>query len=124
MLSLKSAGLSRDISVSAKSSTVFSEKPRKFNHLLFSWHSVASIARESEEHSSRAVTQCGLILLVTQSLTFLKAKWVLLFALFFFELGSLICAVAKVMTVMIVGRAIQGVGEYILHTSSHPVHNL
>ena len=58
-----------------------------------------------------AVTQCGLILFVGQILTIAKAKWVLLVAFFFFELGSLIAGVAKSMTVLIVGRAIQGVGE-------------
>jgi MFS family permease len=52
-----------------------------------------------------------LILLAGQLLTIVKAKWVLLVAFFFFELGSLIAGVAKSMTVLIVGRAIQGVGE-------------
>ncbi|WRT64288.1 uncharacterized protein IL334_001219 [Kwoniella shivajii] len=56
------------------------------------------------------LTQCGLILLVGQLLTVLKAKWMLLGAVFFFELGSLICAVAKDMTTLIGGRAVQGIG--------------
>ncbi|WWD09555.1 hypothetical protein V865_007682 [Kwoniella europaea PYCC6329] len=56
------------------------------------------------------LTQCGLILLVGQLLTILKAKWMLLGAVFFFELGSLICAVAKDMTTLIGGRAVQGIG--------------
>lgn len=56
------------------------------------------------------MTQCGLILLVGQLLTIVKTKWALLAALFFFELGSLICGVAKSMDVLIFGRAIQGVG--------------
>ncbi|ORX33889.1 major facilitator superfamily-domain-containing protein [Kockovaella imperatae] len=56
------------------------------------------------------LTQCSLILLVGQSLRSLKAKYVLLGSLFFFELGSLICAVSKSMDVLIFGRAIQGIG--------------
>jgi predicted MFS family arabinose efflux permease len=47
---------------------------------------------------------------VGQILTIAKAKWVLIIAFFFFMLGSLIAAVSKSMTVLIVGRAIQGVG--------------
>ncbi|EIW70918.1 hypothetical protein TREMEDRAFT_38481 [Tremella mesenterica DSM 1558] len=57
------------------------------------------------------LTQCGLILLVGQLLTALKAKWMLLGAIFFFELGSLICAVAHSMNILIFGRAIQGIGS-------------
>lgn len=57
------------------------------------------------------MTQCGLILLVGQFLTVIKAKWILLAAIFFFELGSLICAVAQNMPVLIFGRAVQGIGE-------------
>ncbi|WVR06017.1 hypothetical protein IAU60_003045 [Kwoniella sp. DSM 27419] len=56
------------------------------------------------------LTQCGLILLVGQLLTVIKAKWMLLGAVFFFELGSLICAVSKDMNTMIGGRAVQGIG--------------
>ncbi|KAK4685090.1 MFS transporter, DHA2 family, glioxin efflux transporter, partial [Tremellales sp. Uapishka_1] len=56
------------------------------------------------------LTQCGLILLAGQLLTVLRAKWVLLAAIFFFELGSLICAVSHNMPVLIFARAIQGVG--------------
>jgi MFS family permease len=41
----------------------------------------------------------------------IKAKWVLLTALFMFILGSLVCGVSQSMNVMILGRAIQGVGE-------------
>lgn len=59
------------------------------------------------------MTQCGLILLVGQVLTILKAKWMLLGAIFFFELGSLICGVAKDMDTLIGGRAIQGIGELL-----------
>lgn len=56
------------------------------------------------------LTQCGLILLVGQLLTIIKSKYMLLAAIFFFELGSLICAVAPNMPVLIFGRAVQGIG--------------
>lgn len=56
------------------------------------------------------LTQCGLILLVGQLLTVVKAKYVLLMSIFFFELGSLLCALANGMTMLIVSRAIQGIG--------------
>lgn len=56
------------------------------------------------------MTQCGLILLVGQLLTVIKSKYILLAAIFFFELGSLICAVAQSMPVLIFGRAVQGIG--------------
>ncbi|KLT45963.1 transporter [Cutaneotrichosporon oleaginosum] len=56
------------------------------------------------------LTQCGLILLVGQLLTVIKAKWILLGAIFFFELGSLLCAVANSMDMLIASRAIQGIG--------------
>ncbi|BEI90569.1 uncharacterized protein CcaverHIS019_0306390 [Cutaneotrichosporon cavernicola] len=56
------------------------------------------------------LTQCGLILLAGQLLTVLKSKWVLLGAIFFFELGSLLCAVANSMDMLIASRAIQGIG--------------
>ncbi|WVQ85241.1 hypothetical protein IAT38_007406 [Cryptococcus sp. DSM 104549] len=56
------------------------------------------------------LTQCGLIMLVGQMLTVIKAKYMLLGSIFFFELGSLICGVAKNMDVLIGGRAIQGIG--------------
>ncbi|OJJ56549.1 hypothetical protein ASPSYDRAFT_47832 [Aspergillus sydowii CBS 593.65] len=39
-----------------------------------------------------------------------SAKWAFLFAVFVFELGSLICAVAPSSTVLIVGRAVAGIG--------------
>ncbi|KAL1411348.1 hypothetical protein Q8F55_002299 [Vanrija albida] len=56
------------------------------------------------------LTQCGFILLVGQLLTVIKPKYVLLGAIFFFELGSLLCALANGMIMLIVSRAIQGIG--------------
>jgi MFS family permease len=43
--------------------------------------------------------------------TYYSIKWVYLAALFIFELGSLICAVAPNSTALIIGRAIAGVGS-------------
>lgn len=63
------------------------------------------------------LTQCGLILMVGQLLTFIKAKWILLAAVFFFELGSLLCAVAQNMPLLIFGRAVQGIGAAGLFVS-------
>ncbi|KAL7420794.1 hypothetical protein Q5752_004747 [Cryptotrichosporon argae] len=60
--------------------------------------------------SAYFLTQCGLILLAGQLLTVIKAKWLLLGAIFFFEAGSLICALANSMSMLIVARAIQGIG--------------
>ena len=42
--------------------------------------------------------------------TFWKVKWAFLFAVFVFEIGSLICGVASSSTVLIVGRAVAGIG--------------
>lgn len=60
--------------------------------------------------TSYFLTQCGLILLVGQLLSVFKSKYVLLGAIFFFELGSLLCALANSMTMLIAARAIQGIG--------------
>ncbi|KAI0877510.1 major facilitator superfamily domain-containing protein [Hypoxylon argillaceum] len=42
--------------------------------------------------------------------TYLRTKWTFLFFLFLFELGSLVCGVAKSSSVLIGGRAIAGAG--------------
>ncbi|ORY32266.1 major facilitator superfamily domain-containing protein [Naematelia encephala] len=57
------------------------------------------------------LTQCGLILLAGQLLTVVRAKWTLLGSIFWFELGSLICAVSHSMSVLIFARAVQGIGS-------------
>jgi predicted MFS family arabinose efflux permease len=46
----------------------------------------------------------------SQFLLILPGKAVLILAVLLFELGSLICAVAPGMTVLILGRAVSGVG--------------
>lgn len=63
------------------------------------------------------MTQCGFILLAGQLLTIIKAKWVLLGAIFMFELGSLLCAVSNSMKMLIASRAIQGLGAAGLFVS-------
>ena len=42
--------------------------------------------------------------------TFFNLKWTYTFALFIFEVGSLICAVAPSSVALIIGRAISGIG--------------
>lgn len=53
--------------------------------------------------------------------TFYSIKWVFLFACFIFELGSLICAVSPDSTVLIVGRAIAGVGAAGIFTGAYVI---
>ncbi|KAL5343543.1 major facilitator superfamily domain-containing protein [Aspergillus crustosus] len=60
--------------------------------------------------SAYLLTSCSFQLMWGKLYTFYTVKWVYLVALFLFEVGSLICAVAPTSTVLIVGRAIAGVG--------------
>lgn len=59
----------------------------------------------------------GLMLLFGQLLTVLIAKYVYLSCVVIFEAGSLICGLAPNMSVLILGRAIQGVGASGIFTS-------
>jgi MFS family permease len=61
-----------------------------------------------------------LILLVGQLLSVVKAKWILLASIFWFELGSLLCALAVNMTMLIFARAVQGIGKPAHETSVEP----
>jgi MFS family permease len=45
-----------------------------------------------------------------QILTIATSKWVYLICIIIFEIGSLICGLAQSMSVLIFGRAVQGVG--------------
>ncbi|PVG01143.1 ABC transporter [Serendipita vermifera] len=63
------------------------------------------------------LTQAGSMLIYGQILTILPTKWVYLTTIFVFELGSLICAVAPSMNVLILGRAIAGTGGGGIFTS-------
>ncbi|BGP21155.1 hypothetical protein JCM10295v2_000026 [Rhodotorula toruloides] len=60
--------------------------------------------------SAYFLTQTAFLLLYGQILTLFDRKWTFLFAIFIFELGSLVCAVAKNVDVLIFGRAFAGCG--------------
>ncbi|GAA6033655.1 hypothetical protein JCM8097_004368 [Rhodosporidiobolus ruineniae] len=60
--------------------------------------------------SAYFLTQCAFLLLYGQILTLFDRKWTFLSAILLFELGSLVCAVAKNVDVLIFGRAFAGVG--------------
>ncbi|KAL4961044.1 major facilitator superfamily domain-containing protein [Aspergillus stella-maris] len=49
-----------------------------------------------------------------------KVKWAFLFAIFVFEVGSLICGVASSSTVLIVGRAVAGIGVVGIFSGAPP----
>ncbi|KAJ5654531.1 Sucrose symporterplant [Penicillium lividum] len=61
--------------------------------------------------SAYLLTTCSFQLLYGKLYTLFDIKWVFLMALFIFELGSLICGVAPSSTVLIIGRAIAGLGS-------------
>jgi MFS family permease len=56
------------------------------------------------------LTQAGFMLTVGQLLAIAPTKWVYMTSITIFELGSLICGVAPRMEILILGRAIAGVG--------------
>lgn len=60
--------------------------------------------------SAYFLTQTAFLLLYGQILTLADRKWTYLAAIVIFELGSLICAVAHSVEVLIFGRAFAGVG--------------
>ncbi|KAF2749814.1 MFS general substrate transporter [Sporormia fimetaria CBS 119925] len=60
--------------------------------------------------SAYMLTTCALQLIFGKFYTYYSIKWVYLIALFIFEVGSLICAVAPNSVTFIVGRAVAGVG--------------
>lgn len=68
--------------------------------------------------SAYLLTNCSFQLIWGKLLTFYSTKWIYLAALFIFELGSLICGVAPTSTVLIIGRAIAGVGSGGVGTGS------
>ncbi|GAB1317454.1 hypothetical protein MFIFM68171_07664 [Madurella fahalii] len=61
--------------------------------------------------SAYLLTTAALQLLFGRFYTFFSIKWVYLIAIFIFEVGSLICAVANNSLTLIVGRAVAGVGS-------------
>ncbi|KAJ5355441.1 uncharacterized protein N7496_012653 [Penicillium cataractarum] len=60
--------------------------------------------------SAYMLTTCSFQLMWGKLFTFYIVKWTWLVAMFIFEVGSLICAVAPSSTVLVIGRAIAGVG--------------
>ncbi|CCA72093.1 probable DHA14-like major facilitator; ABC transporter [Serendipita indica DSM 11827] len=67
--------------------------------------------------SAYLLTQAGFILIFGQILTIVPTKWIYLFVIALFEIGSLICGVAPSMNVLIFGRAVAGVGASGIFTS-------
>jgi MFS family permease len=61
--------------------------------------------------SAYLLTTAALQLLFGRFYTFFSIKLIYLIAIFIFELGSLICAVAQNSVTLIVGRAVAGVGS-------------
>ncbi|KAK4162431.1 putative efflux system protein [Cladorrhinum sp. PSN259] len=61
--------------------------------------------------SAYLLTTAALQLLFGRFYTFFSIKWVYLIAIFIFEVGSLICAVANNSLTLIMGRAIAGIGS-------------
>ncbi|KAK9893727.1 MFS general substrate transporter [Cystobasidium minutum MCA 4210] len=60
--------------------------------------------------SAYFLTQTALLLLYGQALTVFDRKWTYLSAIILFEIGSLICAVATNVDILIFGRAFAGLG--------------
>ncbi|GAA5880175.1 hypothetical protein JCM8547_006579 [Rhodosporidiobolus lusitaniae] len=60
--------------------------------------------------SAYFLTQCAFLLLYGQILTMFDRKWTFLVAILLFEIGSIICAVAKNVDILIFGRAFAGCG--------------
>lgn len=56
------------------------------------------------------MTMCAFQLLFGKLYIHLDLKWVFLSSVFIFEVGSIICAAAPSSVVLIVGRAVAGIG--------------
>ncbi|KAG8958973.1 hypothetical protein FRC00_002080 [Tulasnella sp. 408] len=67
--------------------------------------------------SAYFLTQCGLCLTYGKLLSAVTTKWVYLFAVIIFEVGSAICGAAPNVEALIVGRAIAGLGAAGIFTS-------
>ncbi|KAG8985246.1 hypothetical protein FRB90_004858, partial [Tulasnella sp. 427] len=67
--------------------------------------------------SAYFLTQCGLTLTYGKLLAVVTTKWVYLFAVIIFEVGSAICGAAPNVNALIVGRAIAGMGAAGIFTS-------
>ena len=71
--------------------------------------------------SGYLLTGCAFQLFFGKLYVLFNVKWVLLSALFVFEVGSLVCAVAPSSTALIVGRAIAGLGSAGIFTGAFVV---
>ena len=71
--------------------------------------------------SGYLLTGCAFQLLFGKFYTIFNVKWVLLSALFIFEVGSLVCAVAPSSLALIIGRAIAGLGSAGIFTGAFVV---
>lgn len=71
--------------------------------------------------SGYLLTGCAFQLLFGKFYMLFNVKWVLLSALFIFEVGSLVCAVAPTSTALIVGRAVAGLGSAGIFTGAFVV---
>ncbi|KAG8842708.1 hypothetical protein FRB91_003980 [Serendipita sp. 411] len=71
--------------------------------------------------SAYFLTQAGLMLTFGQILTIAPSKWVYFTCILQFEIGSLICAVAQSMDVLIFGRAYQGIGASGIFVSIYTI---
>jgi MFS family permease len=60
--------------------------------------------------SAYLLTNCALQLIFGKLYTFYNIKWIYLLSLFIFEIGSLLCGVSPNSTILIIGRAIAGIG--------------
>ncbi|KIO29114.1 hypothetical protein M407DRAFT_228447 [Tulasnella calospora MUT 4182] len=60
--------------------------------------------------SAYFLTQCGLTLTYGKLLAAVTTKWVYLFAVIIFEIGSAVCGAAPTVEALIIGRAIAGIG--------------
>ncbi|KAF2464430.1 MFS general substrate transporter [Lindgomyces ingoldianus] len=68
--------------------------------------------------SAYMLTACGFILLYGRIYTFLPTKWVFLSGILLFEIGSAICGAAPNSLILIVGRAIAGLGSSGIFTGA------
>ena len=71
--------------------------------------------------SGYLLTGCAFQLFFGKLYVLFNVKWVLLSALFIFEVGSLVCAVAPSSMALIVGRAIAGLGSAGIFTGAFVV---
>ncbi|KDQ17239.1 hypothetical protein BOTBODRAFT_105781 [Botryobasidium botryosum FD-172 SS1] len=73
--------------------------------------------------SAYLLTQVSFVLTFGQALEIFPAKWVFLFSMALFELGSLLCAVAPSVGFLIFGRAVAGVGAGGMYVASYHIIN-